>query len=120
LTDLYRLVERASGYPVHPLAPVVGRHAYSPIGIAMEELDPYLMNPILPQTVGNEALFSPNLCMEDFAVERKLRELGLDPAPHAVAAVADALKERLRIGKTELDDEAISAVAAEVQGSFVS
>lgn len=107
LTDLYRMVSYMSGYPTPKLSPLVGEYAYAAIGIAQEEFDPYMMNPVLPATVGNRVIFSPNLCMEDWAISKKLDELGIEGSPELVKRVGDAMRDFLKTRKTPISDDAI-------------
>lgn len=110
LTDLYRFVQERSGYPVHKLSPLVGEHAYAAIGIAMEDLDPYLMNPILPETVGNRIVFSPNMCMSDAAMADKLTKLGYADAQALAPAAVAATREAIVVAKKEITDDALRAI----------
>jgi len=107
LTDLYGMVSRASGFPTPKLAPLVGEYAYSAIGISQEEFDPYMMNPVLPSTVGNKVLFSPNLCMEDWVISKKLQDLGFEGSPKLVKGVGDAMRDSLKTRKTPIEDDEI-------------
>lgn len=117
LTPLYRLMEFASGYPLHALSPLVGEHAYTELGIVQEKMDRYLMAPILPETVGNHGYFVPNLMMQDWAVRDKLVELGVEADDETVQRVAQELRNLARTRKLDPTDEVIAYAVSRVQRS---
>jgi 2-isopropylmalate synthase len=117
LPPLAELVGRASGFPVHPLAPIVGRNAFSHnagLHVAAVLQDPAHYESIPAALVGRERYIVVDQFSGRDAVRHRLEQLGAHPTDAEVQAVLERVKAE---GRNDVGDGDLALLLLEAQRS---
>ncbi|HLE97544.1 MAG TPA: homocitrate synthase [Candidatus Thermoplasmatota archaeon] len=117
LPGLSRLVEERAAVPLSPLAPIVGRNAFTHnagLHVAAVLLNPAHYESIPASLVGRERRLVVDKMAGRPTVRHRLRGLGLAPTDEACDAVLALVKAR---DVNDADDAQLLALYAEAQGT---
>lgn len=117
LVGLSSMVEQMSGVPVSPLAPVVGRHAFSHTGgvhTAGVTRQPDCYEPYPPELTSRHREVLVGKLAGRAAVTWRLARLGVRVEPAQIDRLVEAVKEA---GRPSLDDGELLTLATTSKGS---
>lgn len=120
LPEISEYVSRASGMPLSPTAPIVGRNAFSHnagLHVAAVLVDPAFYESIPAHLVGRERYIVVDRLSGKAAVRHRLEGAGVAPTDDEVGVVLDVIKDQ---GMNDVSDEDLRRLHATVRRARAS